>query len=58
MISGCSIVPVVTTEEGLQRTQTRVFVVGEQVAGILEEAAAADVEDHGESSCLLGDVGL
>ena len=39
MICGCSIVPVVTTEENLQRMQARVFSTGDQVAEILEEAA-------------------
>ena len=44
----CSIVPVVTTEENLQRTQARVFSVGGQVAEILEEATEAKTEDFGE----------
>lgn len=49
MISGHQIVPVVTTDEALQRTQTKVFaVVGEQVTDILKEAAEAEVEDHGD----------
>ena len=48
MISGYKVVPVVTTEEDLQRIQTRVFAMGVQVTGILEDAAEADVEDHGD----------
>ncbi len=48
MISGYRIVPVMTTEEELQRVQTRVFAVGEQVTEILEDAAEADVEDSGD----------
>ena len=48
MISGHSIVPVVTTEENLQRMQARVFSTGEQVAEILEEATEPDLKDQGE----------
>ena len=43
-----SIVPVVTTEENLQRMQARVFSTGEQVADILQEATEAEAEDPGE----------
>ncbi len=45
---GCAIVPVVTTEENLQRMQTMVFSVGDQVAEILEEAAGPEAESTGE----------
>ena len=48
MSCGCSIVPVVTTEESLQRMQTMVFSASEQVAEILEEAAEMETEDPAE----------
>jgi type IV pilus assembly protein PilB len=48
MACGFSIVPVVTTEENLQRMQARVFSTGEQVAEILQEATEAEAEDPGE----------
>jgi type IV pilus assembly protein PilB len=48
MICGCSIVPVVTTEENLQRMQASVFSTGDQVAEILEEAAEDETEDRAE----------
>lgn len=44
MVSGRQIVPVVTTEDDLQRIQTRVLADGEQIADILEEAAQENVE--------------
>ena len=47
MVCGCSIVPVVTTEENLQRMQSMVFSTSDQVAEILEEAAEPE-EDTGE----------
>jgi len=48
LASGCSIVPVVTTRESLQRMQAKVFSTGEQVTGILQEAVEPDAEDQGE----------
>ncbi len=57
MISGHRIVPVVTTEEALQRTLRKVFAVGEQVADILEEAAEDGVEEHDDVE-LGGEAGL
>jgi type IV pilus assembly protein PilB len=48
MVSDCPIIPVVTTEENLQRVQTMVFSTGEQVADILAEAAEPGAEDLGE----------
>ena len=48
MVCGCSIVPVVTTQENLQRVQTMVFSTSDQVAEILEDAAEPGEEDRGE----------
>ena len=48
MSCGCSVVPVVTTEEGLQRAQARAFSTGGQVAEILEGATEPETEDLGE----------
>ncbi|HSL01862.1 MAG TPA: hypothetical protein VK869_16110 [Rubrobacteraceae bacterium] len=45
---GLSIVPVVTTEERLRRMLARVFSTGEQVAGLLQEAADDRPEDVGD----------
>jgi type IV pilus assembly protein PilB len=52
MSSHCTIVPVVTTEENLQRVQTMVFSAGDQVTEILE--AATEVETEGEGEIELG----
>ena len=46
--SRCTIVPVVTTEENLQRVQTMVFSAGDQVTEILEAATEVETEDEGE----------
>ena len=46
MVSGHQIVPVMTTEESLQRSEARVFAVGQQITEILEEAAEAEAVDH------------
>ena len=48
MVCGCAIVPVVTTEENLQRVQSMVFSVSDQVAQILESAAEPETDDQGE----------
>lgn len=42
IISGYRVVPVMVSEEDLHRTQNKVFGMGEDVAGILEEATEAD----------------
>jgi type IV pilus assembly protein PilB len=48
MACGCPIVPVVTSEENLQRVQSMVFSASDQVAEILESAAEPETEDQGE----------
>jgi type IV pilus assembly protein PilB len=48
MVCGCAVVPVVTTEESLQRAQARVFSADVQVAEILEEAAQPEPEEQDE----------
>ncbi|HJQ28538.1 MAG TPA: ATPase, T2SS/T4P/T4SS family, partial [Rubrobacter sp.] len=48
MVCGCHVVPVVTTEDNLQRMQSMVFSTGDQVAEILEEAAEPETEDQAE----------
>jgi len=48
MISGSPIRPVVVTEDDLRRTLNRVFATEEQVADVLEDAAAAEVEESGD----------
>ncbi len=48
MSCGCTIVPVVTTEESLQRAQARAFSDDGQVAQILDEATEPETEDLGE----------
>jgi type IV pilus assembly protein PilB len=48
MASGYKIVPVVATEEDIQRTQAKVLAIGEEVTKLLEDAAGAGVKDHTE----------
>jgi type IV pilus assembly protein PilB len=47
MVCGCPVVPVVTTEESLQRTQASVFSASDQVAEILEEATETTTREEG-----------
>lgn len=48
MVCGCPVVPVVATEENLQRMQSMVFSTGEQLTELLEEATEPEAEDRGE----------
>jgi type IV pilus assembly protein PilB len=48
MASGYQIIPVVATEEDIQRTQAKVLAIGEEVTKLLEEAAGGHVKDHAE----------
>jgi type IV pilus assembly protein PilB len=48
MVCGCPIVPVVTTEENLQRVQSMVFSTSDQVAEILGSAAEPETDDQRE----------
>jgi type IV pilus assembly protein PilB len=48
MVAGCPILPVVVTDEDLQRTLNNVFATVEQVADVLAEAVEDDVEDSGD----------
>ena len=48
MACGRPIVPVMTTEENLQRVQSMVFSASSQVAEILQSAAEPETEDEGE----------
>jgi type IV pilus assembly protein PilB len=48
MVSGRSILPVVSTEDDLNRKLNKVFSTEDQVADVLESAAAVEVEDSGE----------
>src|SRR5215218_9721611 len=51
MISGYPITPVVAVDDEIRRVRNKVFAIGEEVAGILEEGAdesVASLEDIGE----------
>ena len=49
MISGYPITPVVALEEEIQSIHNKIFAIGEDVTGILEEAGKESVtDDHGE----------
>ncbi len=49
MISGYPVTPVVALEDEIQRIHNKIFAIGEDVTGILEEAGKEAVtDDHGE----------
>ena len=48
MASGYKIVPVVATEDDIQRTQAKVLAIGEEVTKLLEDAAGERVKDYSE----------